>query len=603
MGDARIHWSLRIGRRIRERLADDQAVPLGGWVLRWVHSRLGEDLYLLDEACDDQAFASAGRVGLVPSSADVTEAGVALEAWDLFTERWVSPAWGRQLSPKRLMTGYLAYLAALEAGGLVQRTEAREPGVDCLPGEVQEIDDRVSKGVADWFVDLPLPDLDWTAYADRVTAPLQRQQAGSLVAACSAATGRVVPASVAAVVELFENDWQDTVASLLGNPSVGQDAWKFAAGDDRAEDPRRTALPEHVRSLVVSSLVEQGAAVREHDWLMGSLLRSPQGTMLHIDAEIARLVEHGDGGALRTVLSVAGLRADVPVWLGADDAALHAWPDLVIPAIRPGRLRYLVVGPTDLRVVRDRSLAWGPGRRPAARARRILETPLHELDDAFEVVATIPFAEVATARLVSRRSGAGWRCRFDTKDGVVSTGGTGSGSAMARLLRSRLGDRVSVVGNVDNDLADPGATYGLVRLDGPGPRHPLPARRWTGHGGVRRRARSTRRSSPPAPCNGTTTDARRTTRAPARSWSTATPRPPPSPCAVPWSRAPSSWCVPPGCRSRAPSSWNPGRPATCCASSAFSAPCWSWSPGPSAYVAGCAGGRSPSRTARSTRPG
>ena len=271
MGDARIHWSLRIGRRIRERLADDQAVPLGRWALRWVHSRLGEDLYLLDEACDDQALASAGRVGLVPSSADVTEAGVALEAWDLFTERWVSPAWGRQLSPKRVMTGYLAYLAALEAGGLVQRTEAREPGVDCLPGEVQEIDDRVSKGVADWFVDLPLPDLVWTAYADRVTAPLQRQQAGSLVAACSAATGRVVPASVAAVIELFENDWQDTVASLLGNPSVGQDAWKFAAGDDRAEDPRRTALPEHVRSLVVSSLVEQGAAVREHDWLMGSL--------------------------------------------------------------------------------------------------------------------------------------------------------------------------------------------------------------------------------------------------------------------------------------------------------------------------------------------
>ena len=296
-----------------------------------------------------------------------------------------------------------------------------------------------------------------------MTAPLQRQQAGSLVAACSAATGRVVPASVAAVVELFENDWQDTVASLLGNPSVGQDAWKFAAGDDRVEDPRRTALPEHVRSLVVSSLVEQGAAVREHDWLMGSLLRSPQGTMLHIDAEIARLVEHGDGVALRTVLSVAGLRADVPVWLGADDAALDAWPDLVIPAIRPGRLRYLVVGPTDLRVVRDRSLAWGPGRRPAARARRILETPLHELDDDFEVVATIPFAEVATARLVSRRSGAGWRCTFETKDGVVSTGGTGSGSAMARLLRSRLGDRVTVVGNVDNDLADPGATYGLVR--------------------------------------------------------------------------------------------------------------------------------------------
>ena len=317
MGDARIHWSLRIGRRIREHLANDQAVPLGDWVLRWVHSRLGEDLYLLDEACDDQAFASAGRVGLVPSAADVTEAGVALEAWDLFTERWVSPAWGRQLSPKRLMTGYLAYLAALEAGGLVQRTEAREPGVGCLPGEAEAVDERVSRGVADWFIDLPLPDLDWTAYADRVTAPLQRQQAGSLVAACSAATGRVVPASVAAVVELFENDWQDTVASLLGNPSVGQDAWKFAAGDDRAEDPRRTAaLPEHVRSLVVSSLVEQGAAVREHDWLMGSLLRSPQGTMLHIDAEIARLVEHGDGGALRGVLSMAGLRADVPVWLG-----------------------------------------------------------------------------------------------------------------------------------------------------------------------------------------------------------------------------------------------------------------------------------------------
>ena len=128
MGDARIDWSLRIGRRIRERLADDQAVPVGRWALRWVHSRLGEDLSLLDAACDDQAFASAGRVGLVASSPDVMEAGVALEAWDLFMERWVSPAWGRQLSPKRLMTGYLAYVAALDAGALVQRTEAREPG-------------------------------------------------------------------------------------------------------------------------------------------------------------------------------------------------------------------------------------------------------------------------------------------------------------------------------------------------------------------------------------------------------------------------------------------------------------------------------------------
>jgi hypothetical protein len=290
------------------------------------------------------------------------QVGLACAGWDRLLARVALPAWRTGRWPDRLDAGVVAALTELSRRDrLAEGFETRlaDPAASELLTEPGTVDAAASLLAARLFHGGParpgpgwLP-VDWEGYPREVVAriwrgdaarlirvldelgpPLptaelptpQRQLAGGPAQARWAATARRTAraTSLAGVLERLAATDTDTLADRIGAlvaRAAHEEQPAPAPGDPALPvvpllPPRtgRDLLAEHLTAVVCCAAVDTAGARPGLDWLDGPVLLMDGGPRrADLTEPVLRLVEQGDQGPLRSWLTAAGVRTDVPV--------------------------------------------------------------------------------------------------------------------------------------------------------------------------------------------------------------------------------------------------------------------------------------------------
>jgi hypothetical protein len=290
------------------------------------------------------------------------QVGLACAGWDRLLARVALPAWRTGRWPDRLDAGVVAALTELSRRDrLAEGFETRlaDPAASELLTEPGTVDAAASLLAARLFHGGParpgpgwLP-VDWDGYPREVVARIWRGDAARLIRVLDE-LGPPLPAaelptpqrllaggpaearwggtarrtaratSLAGVLERLASADTDMLADRIGAlvaRAAHEEHPTPAPGDPPLPvvpllPPRtgRDLLAEHLTAVVCCAAVDTAGARPGLDWLDGPVLLMDDGPRrADLTDPVLRLVEHGDQGPLRSWLTAAGVRTDVPV--------------------------------------------------------------------------------------------------------------------------------------------------------------------------------------------------------------------------------------------------------------------------------------------------
>lgn len=296
--------ALRLSRSLRVDVLRLCTAPVVGGLVRQIGRRLAARCDELQDACVDWGVDEA-RSDLTPTEADVKEATLVDEAWDLLSDRWLAPAARRGLTLDTVIFAHREMLTACEDNGLIERQWLRDQGQPALALLSDAVEaDRI---LAEWNA-RRLPDggagvIGWDDYVERVVIPDWRQSTAEAISAVSAATGRAVPATLEAMIGAIDAGLGAQVGVMLLGPLEDEDGTLTAPSSADVEVALADAIA-HAASLAVA---DAEIAVPTIDVLWGITLCDDEDKDLEVDAKVRAFVAAGDVNGLRWYLQGLGL--------------------------------------------------------------------------------------------------------------------------------------------------------------------------------------------------------------------------------------------------------------------------------------------------------
>ncbi|WP_314175750.1 hypothetical protein [Streptomyces winkii] len=299
------------------------------------------------------AAARAQGVDHALRTAAQEQVGLAYAGWDRLLTRVALPAWRIGRWPARLDAGVVSALTELShrdrlAEGFTSRLGER-PACDLLdePGAVDEAVSLLAARLFHGGPAEPGPDwapLDWQGYPEEVVDRIWRTRAARLFTQLDAldrpgggaAHGGATPARVMEWLAGSGEARTDELAARIGAADAREMSHRSREGALPApliagvadgtgvspmglplQPPRsgRELMTEHITAVICCAAVDSAGAAPGLDWLDGPALLVGGARAADMSGPVLRLVEDGDGRALRDWMAGVGVRADKPVRL------------------------------------------------------------------------------------------------------------------------------------------------------------------------------------------------------------------------------------------------------------------------------------------------